>query len=134
MNSRRESCSISAIYIMYTLHLTHHSANVTHIQQWKSAGEKIARRNLIVSIPNHLCCFGVWLVWSGKREKAVYIYNFFWESIPTTSSIFLLFLFSFQIYTAIAAKIVQMHDQDSSVYPFQDWGSPQGTEVCFCLV
>ena len=35
-------------------------------KQWASYGSGIARRNLIASIPNLTCAFGVWLVWSGK--------------------------------------------------------------------
>ena len=30
--------------------------------------------------------------------------------------------------TVIATKIQKMHDQDPEVYPFQDWGSPQGKD------
>ncbi|CAB9523548.1 Probable nitrate/nitrite antiporter NarK2 [Seminavis robusta] len=33
-------------------------------KQWTSYGSSIARRNLIASIPNLTCSFGVWLVWS----------------------------------------------------------------------
>ena len=62
-------------------------------KQWESTGKWIARRNLIASVPNLLCGFGVWLVWS-----------------------------------VIATKIQKMHDVDSNVYPFQDWGSPQGKQ------
>jgi len=35
-------------------------------KQWNSFGKGIARRNLIASIPNLTCAFGVWMVWSGK--------------------------------------------------------------------
>lgn len=37
-----------------------------HEKQWEATGQFIARRNLIASIPNLTCGFGVWLVWSGK--------------------------------------------------------------------
>lgn len=33
-------------------------------KQWDATGQYIARRNLIASIPNLTCGFGVWLVWS----------------------------------------------------------------------
>jgi hypothetical protein len=33
-------------------------------KQWEVVGKRIAHRNLIVSIPNLTCSFGVWLVWS----------------------------------------------------------------------
>jgi len=62
-------------------------------KQWEAVGKFVARRNLLASIPNLTCGFGVWLVWS-----------------------------------VIATKIQKMHDQDPNVYPFQDWGSPQGRE------
>lgn len=32
--------------------------------QWNAVGKSIATRNLIASIPNLTCAFGVWLVWS----------------------------------------------------------------------
>ena len=35
-------------------------------KQWEATGKFIARRNLIASIPNLTCGFGVWLVWSGE--------------------------------------------------------------------
>ena len=35
-------------------------------KQWEAVGRSIARRNLIASIPNLTCAFGVWLVWSGE--------------------------------------------------------------------
>lgn len=60
-------------------------------KQWEATGKKIARRNLLASIPNLTCGFGVWLVWS-----------------------------------VIATKIQKMHDADPNVFPFEDWGSPQG--------
>lgn len=62
-------------------------------KQWDAIGSAIARRNLIASIPNLTCAFGVWLVWS-----------------------------------VIATKIQKMHDEDPNVYPFEDWGSPTGSE------
>lgn len=62
-------------------------------KQWAATGQYIAKRNLIASIPNLTCAFGVWLVWS-----------------------------------VIATKIQKMHDADPDVYPFQDWGSPQGKD------
>lgn len=36
---------------------------------WKTEGKRIATRNLIASIPNLLCGFGVWLVWSVITSK-----------------------------------------------------------------
>lgn len=33
-------------------------------KQWEAEGKSIATRNLIASIPNLTCAFGVWLVWS----------------------------------------------------------------------
>lgn len=36
-------------------------------KQWEAVGKHIATRNLIASIPNLTCAFGVWLVWSGKN-------------------------------------------------------------------
>jgi hypothetical protein len=33
-------------------------------KQWAVVGKRIADRNLIASIPNLTCAFGVWLVWS----------------------------------------------------------------------
>lgn len=63
-------------------------------KQWEATGRFIARRNLLASIPNLLCGFGVWLVWS-----------------------------------VISTKIQKMHDADPNVYPFADWGSPQGSDV-----
>mmetsp|Transcript_29747 Transcript_29747/g.50631 ORF Transcript_29747/g.50631 Transcript_29747/m.50631 type:complete len:615 (+) Transcript_29747:33-1877(+) len=62
-------------------------------KQWEATGKFIAKRNLLASIPNLLCGFGVWLVWS-----------------------------------VIATKIQKMHDVDPNVYPFADWGSPQGKQ------
>lgn len=62
-------------------------------KQWEGVGKFIARRNLLASIPNLLCGFGVWLVWS-----------------------------------VIATNIQKMHDKDPNVYPFADWGSPQGQD------
>ena len=59
----------------------------------QAEGKSIATRNLIASIPNLLCSFGVWLVWS-----------------------------------VVTSKIQLIHDQDSDVYGFPDWGSPQGSE------
>ena len=35
-------------------------------KQWEATGKFIAKRNLLASIPNLTCGFGVWLVWSGK--------------------------------------------------------------------
>ena len=35
-------------------------------KQWEETGKFIARRNLLTSIPNLTCGFGVWLVWSGE--------------------------------------------------------------------
>lgn len=35
-------------------------------KQWEETGKFIARRNLLTSIPNLTCAFGVWLVWSGE--------------------------------------------------------------------
>jgi len=35
-------------------------------KQWEATGKYIAKRNLLASIPNLTCGFGVWLVWSGK--------------------------------------------------------------------
>jgi hypothetical protein len=69
-------------------------------KQWAAAGKRIADRNLIASIPNLTCAFGVWLVWS-----------------------------------VIATEIQKMHDKDSKVFAFEDWGSPKGTdvsEICCC--
>lgn len=37
--------------------------------QWEAVGKFIARRNLLASIPNLLCAFGVWLVWSVIATK-----------------------------------------------------------------
>lgn len=59
----------------------------------QNGGSAIAHRNLLVSIPNLFCAFGVWLAWS-----------------------------------VITSKIQLMHDEDPSIYPFQDWGSPQGSD------
>eukprot|EP00537_Pseudo-nitzschia_pungens_P004755 CAMPEP_0172376936 /NCGR_PEP_ID=MMETSP1060-20121228/68645_1 /TAXON_ID=37318 /ORGANISM="Pseudo-nitzschia pungens, Strain cf. cingulata" /LENGTH=615 /DNA_ID=CAMNT_0013104601 /DNA_START=62 /DNA_END=1909 /DNA_ORIENTATION=+ len=61
--------------------------------QWEAVGQYIAKRNLLASIPNLTCGFGVWLVWS-----------------------------------VIATKIQKMHDADPTVYPFEDWGSPEGKQ------
>lgn len=36
---------------------------------WEQEGSSIARRNLIASIPNLTCAFGVWLVWSVITSK-----------------------------------------------------------------
>ena len=44
-------------------------------KQWEATGKFIAKRNLIASIPNLTCGFGVWLVWSGKS------YSAFWNTI-----------------------------------------------------
>lgn len=38
-------------------------------KQWEATGQFIARRNLIASIPNLTCAFGVWLVWSVISTK-----------------------------------------------------------------
>ena len=38
-------------------------------RQWEAVGKHIATRNLIASIPNLTCAFGVWLVWSGKTAR-----------------------------------------------------------------
>jgi NNP family nitrate/nitrite transporter-like MFS transporter len=62
-------------------------------KQWEATGKFIAKRNLIASIPNLTCAFGVWLVWS-----------------------------------VIATRIQKMHDADANLYPFQDWGSPEGKQ------
>jgi len=62
-------------------------------KQWETVGQHIAKRNLLASIPNLTCGFGVWLVWS-----------------------------------VIATKIQKMHDADPTVYPFEDWGSPEGKQ------
>ena len=35
-------------------------------KQWEATGKFIAKRNLLASIPNLTCGFGVWLVWSGE--------------------------------------------------------------------
>ena len=35
-------------------------------KQWEATGKYIAKRNLLASIPNLTCGFGVWLVWSGE--------------------------------------------------------------------
>ena len=45
-------------------------------KQWDTVGKNIARRNLIASIPNLTCAFGVWLVWSGKLTDVVFEYMF----------------------------------------------------------
>jgi len=68
-----------------------HAWDPENEKQWEATGKFIARRNLLASIPNLTCGFGVWLVWS-----------------------------------VIVTRIQKMHDQDVNVYPFQDWGSPQG--------
>lgn len=59
----------------------------------QNGGSSIAHRNLVVSIPNLFCAFGVWLAWS-----------------------------------IISSKIQLMHDEDPSIYPFQDFGSPTGND------
>ena len=41
-------------------------------KQWEAVGKHFARRNLLASIPNLTCGFGVWLVWSGE-SFCVYI-------------------------------------------------------------
>ena len=71
---------IAMITKFFTLHIQHIS------YQWNTVGKDIANRNLIISIPNHLCCFGVWLIWS-----------------------------------SISAKILEMHNADPNLYPFDDW-------------
>jgi len=38
-------------------------------KQWEATGQYIARRNLLASIPNLTCGFGVWLVWSVIATK-----------------------------------------------------------------
>lgn len=38
-------------------------------KQWEATGKFIARRNLLASIPNLTCGFGVWLVWSVIATK-----------------------------------------------------------------
>jgi len=38
-------------------------------KQWEAVGQFIAKRNLIASIPNLTCGFGVWLVWSVISTK-----------------------------------------------------------------
>ena len=38
-------------------------------KQWEAVGKFIAKRNLLASIPNLLCGFGVWLVWSVVATK-----------------------------------------------------------------
>jgi len=38
-------------------------------KQWEATGQYIARRNLVASIPNLTCGFGVWLVWSVISTK-----------------------------------------------------------------
>lgn len=45
-----------------------HGATLTHwnpedAAQWESAGNKIAQRNLAISIPSLLCAFAVWMCW-----------------------------------------------------------------------
>lgn len=42
---------------------------------WDAEGKYIARRNLIASIPNLLCGFGVWLVWSVITSKIQLIHD-----------------------------------------------------------
>jgi hypothetical protein len=44
--------------------------------QWNAVGKSIATRNLIASIPNLTCAFGVWLVWSGKKFFCTRIVDF----------------------------------------------------------
>jgi len=77
---------IAMITKFFTLHIQHIS------YQWNTVGKDIANRNLIISIPNHLCCFGVWLIWS-----------------------------------SISAKILEMHNADPNLYPFDDWFSSSTT-------
>ena len=36
-------------------------------------------------------------------------------------------------WSVIASKIQLMHDEDPTVYPFQDWGSPQGSDYNMLL-
>jgi len=43
-----------------------HAWDPENEKQWEATGKFIARRNLLASIPNLTCGFGVWLVWSGK--------------------------------------------------------------------
>jgi NNP family nitrate/nitrite transporter-like MFS transporter len=38
-------------------------------KQWEAVGKYVARRNLLASIPNLTCAFGVWLVWSVIATK-----------------------------------------------------------------
>jgi len=44
-------------------------------KQWEATGQFIARRNLIASIPNLTCGFGVWLVWSVIATKIQNIHD-----------------------------------------------------------
>lgn len=43
-------------------------------KQWEATGKYIAKRNLLASIPNLTCGFGVWLVWSGESLVVIYIW------------------------------------------------------------
>ncbi len=36
------------------------------------------------------------------------------------------------MHPVISTKIQTMHDKDPAVYPFVDWGSPQGKDVSLC--
>jgi len=51
-------------------------------KQWEATGQSIARRNLIASIPNLTCGFGVWLVWSVIATKIQKIHDLDPDAYP----------------------------------------------------
>lgn len=58
-----------------------HAWNPEDQKQWEAVGKFIAKRNLLASIPNLLCGFGVWLVWSGEfLYSYIHFYRLFISS------------------------------------------------------
>ncbi len=100
-------------------------------KQWEATGKFIAKRNLLASIPNLTCGFGVWLVWSGTYSRHHHLIQFrVFRWFRSVSNLFLqLILSSASKIIVIATKIQKMHDADPNVYSFPDWDSPTGKEV-----
>lgn len=70
-------------------------------------------------------------VWEPENErqweavgKRIATRNLF-ASIPNLTCAFGVWL----VWSVLASKIQLMHDADPNVYPFSDWGSPQGQDV-----
>ncbi len=87
-------------YVSHTLEVWHPNDPIF----WKTTGQKIARRNLWISVPCLLLAFSVWLVWSvvvAKLPSVGFVYTtnqLFWlAAVPGLSGATLRIFYAFMI-------------------------------------